>query len=50
VAGTLKYAPSGDILDGERWRHIVASVPSLDAGMTCTPADSNDCDTSRKPR
>lgn len=49
VAGNVKMTPLGDILDGDRWRQIVASVPPLDACVTCTPADSNDCDPSRKP-
>lgn len=49
VAGNVKDTPLGDILDGEAWRKIVASVPPVDACVTCTPADSNDCDPSRKP-
>ncbi len=48
VAGNVKEAPLGDILDGERWRQIVASVPPLDACVTCTPADSDDCNPARK--
>lgn len=49
VAGNVKDTPLGDILDGEAWRQIVASVPPVNACVTCTPADSNDCDPSRKP-
>lgn len=48
VAGNLKDSPLGDILDGDQWRQIVASVPPLDACVTCTPADSNDCNPARK--
>jgi MoaA/NifB/PqqE/SkfB family radical SAM enzyme len=48
VAGNVKDTPLGDILGGEQWRQIVASVPPLDACVTCTPADSNDCNPSRK--
>lgn len=48
VAGNVKDTALGEILDGDRWREIVASVPPLDACVTCTPADSNDCNPSRK--
>lgn len=48
IAGNVKQAPLGDILEGDVWRKIVASVPSVDACVTCTPADSNDCNPSRK--
>jgi MoaA/NifB/PqqE/SkfB family radical SAM enzyme len=49
VAGNVKDAPLSDILVSERWQQIVASVPPLDACVTCTPADSNDCNPSRNP-
>jgi hypothetical protein len=45
VAGTVKDEPLGDILGGARWDEIVGSIP---AQGVCTPADSNDCDPSRK--
>jgi hypothetical protein len=48
IAGNVKETPLGDILDGEAWRKVVASVPPVDACVTCTPADSNDCNPSRK--
>jgi MoaA/NifB/PqqE/SkfB family radical SAM enzyme len=48
IAGNVKETPLGDILDGEAWRKVVASVPVVDACVTCTPADSNDCNPSRK--
>lgn len=48
VAGNVKDTAVGEILDGDRWREIVASVPPVDACVTCTPADSNDCNPSRK--
>jgi MoaA/NifB/PqqE/SkfB family radical SAM enzyme len=48
VAGNVQEEALGDILDGVRWRQIVRSIPPLDACVTCTPADSNDCNPSRK--
>lgn len=48
VAGNVKDTQLGDILGGAAWRTIVASVPSVDACVTCTPADSDDCNPSRK--
>jgi MoaA/NifB/PqqE/SkfB family radical SAM enzyme len=48
VAGNVKETPLGDILGGAAWREIVAAVPSVDACVTCTPADSDDCNPSRK--
>lgn len=48
IAGNMKETPLGDILDGAAWRKVVASVPPVDACVTCTPADSNDCNPSRK--
>lgn len=48
VAGNVKDTPLGEILGGQAWREIVASVPSVDACVTCTPSDSNDCNPSRK--
>jgi MoaA/NifB/PqqE/SkfB family radical SAM enzyme len=49
VAGNVKDAPLDDILESERWQQILASIPPLDACVTCTPADSNDCNPARKP-
>lgn len=49
VAGNVKDAPLGDILGGQRWHQIVESIPPAGACVTCNPADSNDCDPSRKP-
>ncbi|MEO7195750.1 MAG: hypothetical protein ABIZ05_13195 [Pseudonocardiaceae bacterium] len=50
--GTVQFIEQSlaDILDGPRWRDILACIPPRDACVTCTPADSNDCDPSRKPR
>jgi len=48
VAGNVKETPLGEILGGQVWREIVASVPPVDACVTCTPSDSNDCNPSRK--
>jgi MoaA/NifB/PqqE/SkfB family radical SAM enzyme len=49
VTGNVREDHLGDILAGERWRQIVASVPPAGACVSCQPADSNDCDPSRKP-
>ncbi|MGH3852390.1 MAG: radical SAM protein [Pseudonocardiaceae bacterium] len=49
-AGNVNEQSLTDILDGSRWRDILASIPTRDTCVTCTPADSNDCDPSRKPR
>jgi hypothetical protein len=49
VAGNVKDAALDDILESERWQQILASIPALDACVTCTPADSNDCNPARKP-
>lgn len=49
VAGNVRDTSLADILNGNRWREIVATVPSQNACLTCTPADSNDCNPSRKP-
>jgi MoaA/NifB/PqqE/SkfB family radical SAM enzyme len=49
VAGNVRDTPLADILGGGRWREIVATVPPQNACVTCTPADSNDCNPSRKP-
>lgn len=48
IAGNVKQAPLSVILNGDRWRQIVASIPPVDACVTCTPADSNDCNPARK--
>lgn len=50
IAGNVREAPLPNILSGERWDEILESIPRQDACVTCTPADSNDCDPSRKPR
>lgn len=49
VAGNVKDTPLREILDSERWREILAMVPPRDPCVTCSPADSNDCDPSKKP-
>lgn len=49
VAGNVRDTPLGELFAGERWHEILASVPELNACATCTPADSNDCQPSRKP-
>ena len=49
VAGNVKDMPLVDIFAGAAWREMVSSVPEVDACVTCTPADSNDCNPSRKP-
>lgn len=49
VAGNVKDTPLADIFAGQPWHDILATVPTVDACVTCTPADSNDCDPSRKP-
>jgi radical SAM protein with 4Fe4S-binding SPASM domain len=48
--GNVNEQSLADVFNGSRWRDILASIPSRDACVTCTPADSNDCDPSRKPR
>lgn len=42
VAGNVRYARLGEILDGTSWHEIVESIPRRD--RTCGPADSGDCD------
>lgn len=49
VAGNVKDMPLSEIFAGERWREILATVPPVDACVTCQPADSGDCDPSRRP-
>jgi len=49
IAGNVKDTPLAALFAGQRWREIVAAVPPRDACVTCTPADSNDCNPSRKP-
>jgi hypothetical protein len=49
VAGNVRDTPLTELFAGDTWREIVASVPELNACSTCTPADSNDCQPSRKP-
>lgn len=49
VAGNVKDTPLGDLFAGDAWRDILATVPARDACVTCSPADSNDCDPSKKP-
>jgi MoaA/NifB/PqqE/SkfB family radical SAM enzyme len=50
IAGNVKDAPLGVLLAGPKWNEILGSIPRREACVTCTPADSNDCDPSRKPR
>ena len=49
VAGNVRDTPLAELFAGYHWREILSSVPPRDACVTCTPADSNDCDPSRKP-
>jgi MoaA/NifB/PqqE/SkfB family radical SAM enzyme len=49
VAGNVKNTPLAEIFAGQAWHEILAAVPAVDACVTCTPADSNDCDPSRRP-
>jgi MoaA/NifB/PqqE/SkfB family radical SAM enzyme len=49
VAGNVKETPLGELFAGQTWREILGTVPGLDACVTCSPGDSNDCDPSRKP-
>ncbi|MQA96006.1 MAG: radical SAM protein [Streptosporangiales bacterium] len=46
IAGNVTATPLGELLAGQRWDDIVTSVPDKSC-VTCTPADSNDCDPSR---
>jgi MoaA/NifB/PqqE/SkfB family radical SAM enzyme len=47
VAGNIKDAPLGVLLNGAKWHEIVDSVPRRDASAVCTPADNHDCDPAR---
>lgn len=49
VAGNVRDTPLTELFASQRWGEILASVPELNACATCTPADSNDCQPSRKP-
>jgi MoaA/NifB/PqqE/SkfB family radical SAM enzyme len=49
VAGNVRDTPLGDLFAGGLWREILATVPPRDACVTCQPADSGDCDPSRRP-
>jgi MoaA/NifB/PqqE/SkfB family radical SAM enzyme len=49
VAGNVRDTPLAELFAGPRWHEIIASVPERDVCVTCTPADSNDCNPSRKP-
>ncbi len=49
VAGNVLDTPLSDLFAGQAWRDILAVVPPRDACVTCSPADSNDCDPSKKP-
>jgi MoaA/NifB/PqqE/SkfB family radical SAM enzyme len=49
VAGNVRDTPLAALLAGQRWREIVAAVPPRGACVTCTPADSNDCNPARRP-
>lgn len=48
VAGNVKEASLGKILDGDRWQGIVALIPPRGrcTPMGCTPMDGNDCNPS----
>jgi MoaA/NifB/PqqE/SkfB family radical SAM enzyme len=49
VAGNVQITPLVEILSGPAWREITGSIPRDSGCVTCTPADSNDCNPSRKP-
>lgn len=49
VAGNVKTTPLADILAGPAWAAITTSIPRDSGCVTCTPADSNDCNPSRAP-
>ena len=49
VAGNVTTAPLADILGGSAWTAITGAIPRDSGCVTCTPADSNDCNPSRKP-
>ena len=49
IAGNVKTTPLADILGSPAWREITGSIPRDNGCVTCTPADSNDCNPSRKP-
>lgn len=49
VAGNVRTTPLADILGGPALREITGSIPRDSGCVTCTPADSNDCNPSRKP-
>ena len=46
-AGSVKEQGLEQVLTGDRWAEVAASIPPRAA--SCTPADSNDCDPSRTP-
>lgn len=50
VVGNVKDTPLDEILTSERWREILAVVQPRDTCVTCSPADSNDCGPSKKPK
>ena len=49
IAGNVRDTPLGDLFASDQWHEILASVPERNACVTCTPADSNDCQPSRMP-
>lgn len=49
VAGNVRVAALPDILSGSVWREIIGSIPRDSGCVTCTPADSNDCNPARVP-
>lgn len=49
VAGNVRVTPLPDILSGSAWGEIVGSIPRDSGCVTCTPADSNDCNPARAP-
>jgi MoaA/NifB/PqqE/SkfB family radical SAM enzyme len=49
VAGNVKATPLASILSSPAWSEIIGSIPRDSGCVTCTPADSNDCNPSRTP-
>ena len=47
IAGNVKAQSIADILDGDLWATIMESIPNRGGCITCTPADSNDCNPAR---
>lgn len=49
VAGNVRATPLSDVLGSPPWNEITGSIPRDSGCVTCTPADSNDCNPSRTP-